>query len=228
MRIDYAGHDGAYRKRKDRGAAGWDESEESYETYKIQWRKLLDEYPIPVKGTLLEMGCGAGNFTIWLAQQGYDARGIDIAPTAIEWAEERAKEEGVVADFRVGSVVDLAVYEDETFDVVVDGHCLHCIIGDDRDKCIGSALRVLKPGGWFVVNTMCRTDKPITLEGFAPASGIVFHEDLATRHIGTPDDILEEVSSVGFTVRGSDLETEKQDEENGIATLIVAVQKGEG
>jgi len=225
VRIDYASHDGPYRRRKERGAEGWDESGESYETYKSEWRTLVGTYPIPREGKLLEIGCGAGNFTVWLAQQGYEAYGIDIAPAAVEWAKERAEKENVTADFRVGSVVELAGYEDEAFDVVADGHCLHCIIGDDRGECVASALRVLKPGGWFVVNTMCRTEKEITMEGFDPASGIVFNKDLATRYIGTEDAILDEVTASGFAVRGTELKTEDQDKDNGIATLIVAAQK---
>ena len=49
-------------------------------------------------------------------------------------------------------------FADETFDLVVDAHLLHCIVGGDRAAVLRSVVRVLRPGGWFQVLTMCGDD----------------------------------------------------------------------
>src|SRR4051795_6119507 len=39
----------------------------------------------------LELGCGTGTNSVCLAQQGFEATGIDVAPIAVKRAEDRAK-----------------------------------------------------------------------------------------------------------------------------------------
>ena len=39
----------------------------------------------------LELGCGTGTNSVWLAQQGFEVTGIDLAPLAVEQAEQRAQ-----------------------------------------------------------------------------------------------------------------------------------------
>lgn len=53
---------------------------------------------------------GAGEIALWLVEKGYEIYGVDIAPTAITWAQENAKEHNIKADFRVGDVLDLQDY----------------------------------------------------------------------------------------------------------------------
>ncbi|MGF1495613.1 MAG: class I SAM-dependent methyltransferase [Elainellaceae cyanobacterium] len=59
---------------------------------------------------ILDLGCGTGDLAIWLFQQGYDAYGIDIAPSAIAWANEQALAQNTQVQFTVGSVLDLSPY----------------------------------------------------------------------------------------------------------------------
>src|SRR5262245_12964862 len=44
-------------------------------------------------GKALDLGCGTGVFSIYLAKQGYEVTGIDLVPKAIDWARERARNE---------------------------------------------------------------------------------------------------------------------------------------
>ena len=199
---DYAGHDGVYCRRKEAGAVGWFLDDATYET---KWLPPIDEAlsqdHVPHEGCLLELGCGAGNLTVWLAKQGCQVSGIDVSLTAISWARERASEEGIEADFRTGSVVDLYEYRAETFDVVLDGYCLHCIIGADRASCLSSVYRVLRPGGWFVVLTGCKSAQTEALEGYDPVSCVVSGEHVpAPRYFAPPESIIQEVSRAGFEV----------------------------
>src|SRR5262249_50729465 len=47
----------------------------------------------------LELGCGTGTNCVWLAQQGFEVTGVDVAPLAVEAAEKRAKAAGVKVRF---------------------------------------------------------------------------------------------------------------------------------
>ena len=200
-RIDYAAHDEAYRKFKAAGKEGWDTAEGT-ERSLAEWERVLQADHVPRSGRALELGCGAGDLSLWLAQRGYDVSGVDISPTAIDWAREKAHARGLQAAFRVGNVVDLRDYADDQFDIVVDGHCLHCIIGDDRQAFLKSGRRVLRPSGCFVVKTMC--GEPVNAWArthFDPETRRLVREDgLVIRYLGMPEDILQEVTDSGLWV----------------------------
>lgn len=48
------------------------------------------EQEFPRSGTALELACGQGGATVWLARRGLSAWGVDASPVAIEAARERA------------------------------------------------------------------------------------------------------------------------------------------
>jgi SAM-dependent methyltransferase len=55
----------------------------------------------------LEIGCGTGTNSVWLAQQGFEVTGVDVAPLAVEQAEKRARAAGVKATFLAADVLGL-------------------------------------------------------------------------------------------------------------------------
>lgn len=214
----YPGHDKVYRRNKDQGLPGWDTTEAGYDTFKAVISRVLKLGVAPTSGRVLELGCGAGNMTIWLAEMGYEAYGVDISPTAIAWAREEAAAKGLKVTFAVGDVLDLALYPDDSFDFVFDGHCLHCIIGADRERLFSSVRRVLKPNGYFLVDTMCGPVDADRVPGYDPASMFTIFGDIAGRYFGMPDDILSEIAAAGFHVARSEV-THTEDEPN--AMLLV-------
>ncbi len=108
---------------------------------------------------MLEIGCGNGIIAMLLAGKGYEVHGIDISPTAVDWARERFAEAGLVGTFRQGNVCEMSMFNDASFDAVMDGQCLHCLIGDDRPACLKEVRRILSPNGVFVVSSMCGPPK---------------------------------------------------------------------
>ena len=53
----------------------------------------------------------------------------------------------MAAHFQTGNVLNLTWHASNSFDIVLDGHCFHCIIGPDRAQFLREAFRVLKPAG---------------------------------------------------------------------------------
>jgi len=139
---------------------------------------------------------------IGCAQAGYSVTGIDISPTAIDWATENAAKANVNVSFIQGDVLELAEVADASFDIVVDGRCFHCIIGNDRILFLRTAHRTLQYNGVLVINTMCN-EVPMTpywRDYFDSQTRCTVHDGLATRYVGDSNDILQEVICAGFRV----------------------------
>ena len=226
MRTDYLLHDGAYqRRRNDSEYAGWSKHEEVAETWRLIWQPLMAKRVFPNQGKLLELGCGAGNVSIGFAQVGYEVTGVDIAPTAISWAIENAAEANVSINFLQGDVLELTGIADDSFDVVLDGHCFHCIIGEDRARFLQSARHVLRVGGILAISTMCNQvpDTKFFRENFDPQSRCMMRGDVATRYIGDSNDILAEIMSAGFRLLDVDIMTPQHQEDLADLRLLAAL-----
>jgi ubiquinone/menaquinone biosynthesis C-methylase UbiE len=216
MHTDYFAHDAVYRERLAEGLPGWNKTEQDYDDREREIAKLRMSGNMPAGGRLLELGCGAGNVAVWLAKQGYDVTGVDISPTAIDWARRRAHDEDIRADFIVGDVLDLKQFAADGFDLALDDHCFHCIIGDDRKRFLSEAHRVLKPGGYFLVETMCGPVDATAIEGYDSASRCALRGQRVTRYFGLPDEIEAELRAAGFGILSSRIE---RDATSGTLTI---------
>lgn len=99
---------------------------------------------------VIELGCGAGNYVIYFAKNGFDAIGVDISENAIDMARKSALRAGVKCTFVVADVLgDISEINDE-FDFVYDWELLHHISPDDRDRFVENVCRLLKPGGHYL------------------------------------------------------------------------------
>ncbi|MDD3045210.1 MAG: class I SAM-dependent methyltransferase [Candidatus Delongbacteria bacterium] len=213
IKTAYHGHEGAYRNLKAQGKSGWRDGVESY-------RELLDhafkQKYVPESGKFLELGCGAGETALWFAEKGYETYGVDISPTAIEWAREKAAEQNLKADFRVENVIESMGYDENYFDLILDAHCLHRIIGEDRAELLNHVYHVLKKGGILLSETMCGDDKSEEgKEMFDKETRCIMTEspkyrDIAQAYLGMPDDILEEIRKAGFKILYSDVKIKEK------------------
>jgi len=105
----------------------------------------------------IDLGCGAGNYAIYLASIGFDVTGVDISPAAIEIAKENAKKKRVECDFLVADVLrDLGKIK-ETFDFAYDWELLHHIFPEKRKKYVENVHGILNPGGKYL--SVCFSEK---------------------------------------------------------------------
>jgi ubiquinone/menaquinone biosynthesis C-methylase UbiE len=221
-RTDYLGiHDKQYQKLRAEGKPGFTSEEDVRDIFAFVEAVLQKEGQGPA-GRLLELGCGDGCLTLPLARKGFETYGIDISPTAIAWAKEKAQAQALNPDFRIENVLDLP-YPDDFFDLVVDGHCLHCIIGEDRKRFLSQAFRVTKPGGLFLVMTMCNEPAEDVKDCFDPVTRCMVRDGVAGRYIGLAEDILKEITSSGFAVKSSEVSVDTSYPQQG--DLKVAATK---
>lgn len=76
------------------------------------------------RGSVLDMGCGPGWTSLFLAQAGFEVVGVDISERMIEIARERSARDNVAAEFVVGDMDDLDLGRSD-FDAALYFDCLH-------------------------------------------------------------------------------------------------------
>lgn len=111
----------------------------------------VDELPLPRNARVLEIGCGAGFMSIALARRGFAVEAVDHAPAMIELTQKHAKQAGTANQIHA-SVEDAheLPFEDESFDLIVALGVLHWL--HDLRKAMLEIVRVLKPGGYVILN----------------------------------------------------------------------------
>ncbi len=95
-------------------------------------------------GHILDMGCGPGWTTLFLARAGYEAVGVDISEQMIEIARQRGLQDNVAAAFVVGDMETLDLGQCD-FDGVLFFDCLHHCPG--YAEALKRAYAHLRPGG---------------------------------------------------------------------------------
>ncbi|MBF0549490.1 MAG: class I SAM-dependent methyltransferase [Deltaproteobacteria bacterium] len=100
---------------------------------------------------ILEVGCGAGNNLWFAAREGFLVTGIDGSASAIAYAQQRFKQEGLCGDLRVGDFTALP-FESDSFDLVVDRCAITHTGWSSGQKAVAEIHRVLRNGGRFHFN----------------------------------------------------------------------------
>ena len=102
------------------------------------------------KGKALDIGCGAGVETMYLAENGFQTYGLDISGKAIKIAKALAEKRKLRSDFRVGTVLNMP-YPNASFDLLNDRGCLHNLNLDDWSRYAAETAKVARPGAYFLL-----------------------------------------------------------------------------
>lgn len=106
---------------------------------------------------VLDLGCGNGRNLVYLARQfGVKGVGYDISDEAIEQAEKASK--GLHVQFFARGIEGLFGLEDESVDIVIDMMASHYLKEKDRDIYLKELVRVIKPGGWFLLKSFLKEE----------------------------------------------------------------------
>ncbi|MDT5312254.1 MAG: hypothetical protein QOE74_1274 [Mycobacterium sp.] len=104
-----------------------------------------------VHGDVLDIGCGLGDNAVFLAENGHVVTGLDISPTALIIAEQRAKDAGVDVTFAVADSTKLDGYTD-AFDTVIDSGLFHSLDHEGRRSYVAAVHRATRPGATLLLS----------------------------------------------------------------------------
>lgn len=147
-------HERVYRELKKSGSQGWGGS--SFTKRIRGWEEQLDKIfkLIQLSGNrVLELGSGAGDVSLRVAHRGYHVTGVEISPTAVEWAKQKAEEDNLKIKFICQSVADRTILDGEKFDLIIDGNCLHCLFDEDRVAFYDNMERLTNLDGYVFISS---------------------------------------------------------------------------
>ena len=143
-----------YDERKEKIVKYWEKRSDSFleqrrqelhSTMAERWMKEINtQLPEGKNLKILDVGCGAGFFTILLAKAGHQVTGIDLTPDMIKNARILAEEEGVNCEFTVMDAEN-PEFPDDTFDVIISRNLTWTL--PHVRHAYQEWLRVLKKGG---------------------------------------------------------------------------------
>ena len=110
---------------------------------------LVEELPA---GKALDLGCGTGDSSIYLAQHGWTVTGVDFVPQALDKARAKADAAKASVDFVKADVTRLSQEGiGADFQVIVDNGCLHNMSDGDRDAYVREVSAVAAPGARLLI-----------------------------------------------------------------------------
>ena len=104
---------------------------------------------------ILDVGCGTGRHAVELARRGYRVTGIDLSPSQLAKAREKAQAAGVDVDFRVADARALDFRNEfDLVQMICEG--AFPLMGTDEENfaILKGAARALKPGGKLILTTL--------------------------------------------------------------------------
>jgi ubiquinone/menaquinone biosynthesis C-methylase UbiE len=157
----------------------------------------LEKY-LPNHGLVLDAGGGPGKYTITLTKKGFDVILLDLVPEMLEIAKIKIKEAGVETRIKKiiqGSIEDLSMFSDDTFDSVLclGGPLNHLLNEQQREKSVEELIRVTKKGAPIFVSVISRLGLLRTILIEFP------HEIKYTKHLWKVGDYIPGIYGEGFT-----------------------------
>lgn len=122
----------------------WNRSEPSEELVQL----IESEQVKPCKA--LDLGCGLGRNSIYLAKLGFEVTAVDLSPDAITKANRLAVEADVDIDYRAIDLLEDLDGIDEQFEFIIEWNVLHHIYPQNRKKYAQAVEKLLAKDGKYL------------------------------------------------------------------------------
>jgi SAM-dependent methyltransferase len=123
---------------------GW----ESY--HWVRWATIaeaLQRLQIPAGADVLDVGCGSGWTSLFLAQTGYTVTAVDLVPANVELTRQRAERQRIALTAQQADMEELHL--DKLFDFALIYDSLHH--SSRHRRALEQVAAHLKPGGWLLL-----------------------------------------------------------------------------
>lgn len=139
---------------------------EFYQAGPVPWDKadpppeVLAFAPTLPVGRALDLGCGLGRASLYLARLGWQVDGVDFIPQAITEATNRARQAGLDnVHFHLGSVTQLD-FLCGPYSFALDVGCVHSFASDELQAYHRELLRLLEPGAAYLLFAHLNSAEP--------------------------------------------------------------------
>ncbi len=114
-------------------------------------RKAIEEFFVPSGRKVLEIGCGTGLYTVWLAEQGCQVTAVDVSREMMDQARKKVEERGNKVNWIHG---DITEYLDDlgSFDGILSMTAFEFI--PEPENVLRKLYEKLNPGGCLVIGVI--------------------------------------------------------------------------
>src|SRR5215210_4997538 len=139
----------------------WDACGEAFDRFTTATDSYSDNVERPAIEQLIEdvsdsrtldLGCGSGAYSVWLAEMGAEVVGLDLSARMISLAQDKAREQASRLDFCVADINAPLPFADAGFDLVVTATALHYV--EDLGMVMREVARVMKPRARFIASLL--------------------------------------------------------------------------
>lgn len=117
-------------------------------------KQLIEDIAEPkANETVLDIGSGTGNYSLWLAQKGLRVSAIDQSQEMMSIAQKKAEKENVKIAWYLEDAQSLP-FSDNTFDLVISVTAIEFM--DDPKQVLQEGMRALKQNGRLVIGVLTK------------------------------------------------------------------------
>lgn len=174
------------------------------------WYEILADAGVS-PGIGVELGSGAGNLSLHLAEKGWQMTGFELSQEAVDWANERAQGKARFYQADLGKQLETLLVGQ--CDLVLDGDCYHYMLGTRREVFLENACSLLSREGLFVLRTITGTPPEERWEmlGYVPLRQECSVNGVPMTAHYKLNRILIELAAVGYEVTSHQTEPPKED-----------------
>jgi cyclopropane fatty-acyl-phospholipid synthase-like methyltransferase len=137
-------------------------------------------------GRLIDLGCGTGRASIYMAARGWQADAVDFVPEAIDMAREKVTAARLQQQIRlhVGSVTAMPFLHGP-YDLAIDVGCFHGLAPADQQQYATEVSRLLRSGALLLLFVHLREDATDQRPAGTPVGSVeqVFSPTFSIAHV---------------------------------------------